>query len=113
MFPDTPVLNQEIEQLCAAARACYARGWAPATSGNFSVRADELIFITPTGLDKGMLQAGDLLEIDLEGRAIAGEGRPSAETSLHTVIYRERSRACAILHVHTIWNTLLSGKFLP
>jgi methylthioribulose-1-phosphate dehydratase len=27
------------------------------------------------------------------------------------VIYRERAHARAILHVHTIWNTLLSGKF--
>jgi methylthioribulose-1-phosphate dehydratase len=54
----------------------------------------------------------DLLEIDLEGRAVAGHGRPSAETSLHTVIYRERIHARAILHVHTIWNTLLSGRFV-
>ena len=27
------------------------------------------------------------------------------------VIYRARSEAGAILHVHSIWNTLLSGRF--
>jgi methylthioribulose-1-phosphate dehydratase len=75
------------------------------------VRSDGRIFITPTGLDKGTLTPADLLEIDLEGRAVSGRGRPSAETSLHTVIYRERIHAHAILHVHTVWNTLLSGKF--
>jgi methylthioribulose-1-phosphate dehydratase len=111
MFPDTDLPRQEIEQLCTTARNCYARGWAPATSGNFSVRWSERIFITPTGLDKGTLTPGDLLEIDLEGRALAGNGRPSAETSLHTVIYRVRPHARAILHVHTVWNTLLSGRF--
>ena len=112
MIPDTPSLNEEIEQLCATARRCYARGWVPATSGNFSVRSASRIFITPTGLDKGTLTPSDLLEIDMDGAAISGTGKPSAETSLHTVIYRERVHAGAILHVHTVWNTLLSGKFL-
>ncbi len=112
MFPDSPSLQLEIEQLCTTARTCYARGWVPATSGNFSVRWGSRIFITPTGLDKGTLAPSDLLEIDLEGRALAGHGRPSAETSLHTVIYGRRMQAHAILHVHTVWNTLLSGRFL-
>jgi methylthioribulose-1-phosphate dehydratase len=75
------------------------------------VRAGEHILVTPTGLDKGALTAADLLEIDPEGRAVRGNGKPSAETGLHTVIYRERPEAQAILHVHTIWNTLLSGRF--
>ena len=112
MIPDKPFPGVEIERLCATARNCYARGWVPATSGNFSVREGSRIFITPTGLDKGTLTPEDLLEIDMSGAQIAGKGRPSAETSLHTVIYRERVMARAILHVHTIWNTLLSGKFL-
>ncbi|MGA7107421.1 MAG: methylthioribulose 1-phosphate dehydratase [Terracidiphilus sp.] len=102
----------EVEALCATARWCAARGWVPATSGNFSVRAGEHILVTPTGLDKGALTAADLLEIDPEGRAVGVSGKPSAETGLHTVIYRERPAAHAILHVHTIWNTLLSGRFV-
>jgi methylthioribulose-1-phosphate dehydratase len=101
----------EIDALCATARWCASRGWVPATSGNFSVRADERIFITATGLDKGALTPADLLEIDLEGRAVGGQGKSSAETGLHTVIYRDRPEARAILHVHSIWNTLLSGRF--
>jgi methylthioribulose-1-phosphate dehydratase len=112
MSQDAHSPQQEIDELCATARTCFTRGWVPATSGNFSVRSGGRIFITPTGLDKGMLTPADLLEIDLEGRAVSGHGRPSAETSLHTVIYRDRPAARAILHVHTIWNTLLSGKFV-
>jgi methylthioribulose-1-phosphate dehydratase len=104
-------LQSEVEALCATARWCNARGWLPATSGNFSVRAGQRILITPTGLKKGTLTADDLLEIDLEGRPVAGKGKPSAETGLHTVIYRVRPETHAILHVHTIWNTLLSGRF--
>jgi methylthioribulose-1-phosphate dehydratase len=111
MALEVPSLEQEISGLCADARACHERGWVPATSGNFSVRWGSRIFITPTGLDKGALTPADLLEIDIDGAVLGGKGRPSAETSLHTVIYRERVHAKAILHVHTIWNTLLSGRF--
>ena len=111
MVPAPDTLKAEMEALCATARWCYARGWVPATSGNFSVRKSARILITPTGLDKAALVAEDLLEIDLDGRAVAGQGKPSAETGLHTVIYRERREAGAILHVHSIWNTLLSGRF--
>ena len=107
--PDS--LQSEIEGLCATARWCYERGWVPATSGNFSVRSGERIFITPSGLDKGTLQPADLLEVDGEGRAVAGSGKPSAETALHLVLYRARPEAGAILHVHTVWNTLLSGYY--
>lgn len=104
-------LEDLADALCATARWCYGRGWAPATSGNFSVRAGSRVFITPSGLDKGMVTPAHLLEVNQDGRAIAGAGKPSAETGLHMVIYRMRPGTGAVLHVHTIWNTLLSGRF--
>ena len=107
----------EIDALCATARWCYAKGWAPATSGNFSVRPDsnqkQRIFITASGLDKGELTPHGLLELDSEGKTIAGSAIPSAESGLHVVIYRYRPVARAVLHVHSIWNTLLSAQFAP
>ena len=105
----TDDLSIEAELLCATARWCYARGWVPATSGNFSVRQGARLLITASGLDKGVLTSAGLLELDLDGRMLAGVGRPSAETGLHLVIYKAQPEAGAILHVHTVWNTLLSG----
>jgi methylthioribulose-1-phosphate dehydratase len=105
----------EVDALCAVARWCSSRGWVPATSGNFSVRPFDAepsrILITASGLDKGSLAPCDLLEVDKDGQMVAGTGEPSAETSLHAVIYRGRPEARAILHVHSTWNTLLSGMF--
>ncbi|MGD0628089.1 MAG: methylthioribulose 1-phosphate dehydratase [Terracidiphilus sp.] len=106
---DTDSLSSAPEALCATARWCYTRGWVPATSGNFSVRQGERILITASGLDKGALTPAGLLEVDLEGNMLTGVGRPSAETGLHLVLYKARPTAGAILHVHTVWNTLLSG----
>jgi methylthioribulose-1-phosphate dehydratase len=107
-------LELEVEKLCATARWCYSRGWAAATSGNFSVRVSdgrsERILITPSGLDKGIVTAAHLLEIDGEGQVLKGNGKPSAETELHLVLYGARPEAGAVLHVHTVWNTLISGR---
>ena len=105
-------LSVEVEALCALARECGRRGWAPATAGNFSVRDAETgrIFISRSGLDKGLMTPEDLLELDDCGLVVSGRGRPSAELGLHVVVYRERPEAMAVAHVHSVWNTLLSSR---
>jgi methylthioribulose-1-phosphate dehydratase len=106
--------GSEQERLCEVAHWCAAKGWVPATSGNFSVRdmTAGRIWISPSGLDKGRMTTADLLELDIEGRVLSGDGKPSAETVLHVVIYRDRPEAKAILHVHSVWNTLIGSRFM-
>jgi len=97
-------------QLAEIGRQCYARGWALGTSGNFSavVHRDPLrLAITTSGVDKGTLSVGEIVEIDEHGKVVAGSGRPSAEASLHLAIARARG-AGAVLHTHSIWSTILS-----
>jgi methylthioribulose-1-phosphate dehydratase len=97
-------------QLAEIGRQCYARGWVLGTSGNFSavVQRDPLrLAITTTGVDKGVLSPGQIVEIDERGTVVAGSGRPSAEASLHLAIVRAR-KAGAVLHTHSIWSTILS-----
>jgi methylthioribulose-1-phosphate dehydratase len=112
-------LAEVAPQIAELARLCYARGWAPGTSGNFSatVSRDPLrLAITSSGVDKGTLTPGDIVEIDGHGTVLAGSGRPSAESSLHLAIARARA-AGAVLHTHSIWSTILSdgapGNGLP
>jgi methylthioribulose-1-phosphate dehydratase len=97
-------------QLADIGRHCYARGWALGTSGNFSavVSRDPLrLAITTSGVDKGLLTADHIVEIDANGAVVAGAGRPSAEASLHVTIAAVR-HAGAVLHTHSIWSTILS-----
>jgi methylthioribulose-1-phosphate dehydratase len=111
MASEAHSLESEAEALCATARWCYMRGWVPATSGNFSIRQGARILITPSGLDKGVVTPVDLIEVGAHGLVVAGNGKPSAETGLHLVLYSCRPEAGAILHVHTVWNTLISGHY--
>jgi len=97
-------------QIADLARQCYARGWMLGTSGNISavVERDPLrLAITTSGVDKGALTAGEIVEIDQRGYVVGGSGLPSAEGSLHLAIVRARG-AGAVLHTHSIWSTILS-----
>jgi len=96
--------------LAEVGRHCYERGWALGTSGNFSavLRKDPLtLAITTSGVDKGLLEASDIVAIDAQGRVVQGSGTPSAETTLHLAIVRSRG-AGAVLHTHSVWSTILS-----
>jgi methylthioribulose-1-phosphate dehydratase len=89
-------------------RRIHARGWAPGTGGNFSVvLPGDRLLMTPSGVDKGRVTVDQLVEIDRAGGVVAGAGRPSAETALHLQIVTSRA-AGAVLHVHSVWNTILS-----
>jgi len=97
-------------QLAEVGRDFFRRGWVLGTSGNFSAvvsREPLRLAITSTGLDKGALAAAQFLEIDGSGAVLRGNGRSSAETSIHLAIVRGRG-AGAILHTHSVWSTILS-----
>lgn len=100
-------------QLAEVGREFYRRGWVLGTSGNFSavINRDPLrLVITASGKDKGSLKSENFLEIDADGSVLSGDGKPSAETSLHLVIARLRN-AGAILHTHSVWGTILSDIY--
>lgn len=97
--------------LIEAGRYIDSRGWVPATSGNFSARlADGTIAITVSGRRKGCLQTGDIMLIDASGKPLDGK-KPSAETLLHTALYRRFPESNAILHPHSRNATLASKLF--
>lgn len=95
----------DLVELCRLGKCYYDRGWMPATAGNLSVRSQTSngFWITASGLDKGNLEPGDFLLVDIEsGKVIESRNdqKPSAETSIHQTIYRQIPQAGAVLHVH-------------
>ena len=80
---------ERADAIADAARELALAGWTPATSSNFSMRIDaEHAAITISGRDKGKLGRADIMLIDMHGKAVGTAARPSAETELHTQIYR-------------------------
>jgi len=99
-------------QLPALVEACHwlgAKGWAPATGGNMSVRENaDWCWLSESGKDKGSLTVDDFLQVEIATDRAPSGRNPSAETGLHTLIYRLYPEANAVLHVHTVNATVLS-----
>ncbi|MUT65433.1 methylthioribulose 1-phosphate dehydratase [Paenibacillus sp. NEAU-GSW1] len=102
---------REVKELFAS------RGWFPGTSGNLSVRVgnfapDDFHFaVTASGKDKTVHTPEDYLIVDQNGKPCEATSlRPSAETLIHTEIYR-LTRAGAIFHIHSVYNSIVSEWF--
>ena len=100
--------------IVGVARGFYGRGWLMGTSGNLSavVQREPLrLAITASGVDKGELRTEQVIVIDEEARLLDNyEGRPSDESLLHVCIAKERG-AGAVLHTHSVWNTMFSDIY--
>jgi len=106
-------ISEIAANLVETAAAFYARGWMLGTSGNLSAVAgrDPLrLAITPSGADKGALQADQIILIDNRGQALDDGGKPSDECPLHILVAQARN-AGAVFHTHSIWSTMLSDRF--
>jgi methylthioribulose-1-phosphate dehydratase len=97
-----------VRALLALAGRASARGWAVATSGNFSVRLDAgRAVVTVSGRDKGALTPDDVVVVDVNGALPAGA---SAEAPVHAAIYRGLPGVTALVHVHSLAATVVSRR---
>jgi methylthioribulose-1-phosphate dehydratase len=101
-------------KLAETAKGFHTRGWLLGTSGNLSAviqREPLRLAMSPSGVDKGELMPDQMLTIDENARIVNRDsGKPSDESLLHIRVVRERG-AGAVLHTHSVWNTILSDLY--
>lgn len=79
----------------------HAEGLVSATDGNLSVRLDEEhVLITPSSLRKEDMFIDAPIVIDMQGKLVAGDRRPSTELKVHLEAYRQRPDVQAVIHAH-------------
>jgi methylthioribulose-1-phosphate dehydratase len=109
---DAQRLRHLAGEIITNVRELAAAGWTPATSSNFSRRLDgRHAAITVSGRDKGRLTEDDIMVVDFDGRAVGTDHRPSAETLLHTQLYRRFPDIGCVLHTHSHTQTVASRLF--
>src|SRR5690606_32147582 len=109
---DVHRLRELAGELIVNVRELAAAGWTPATSSNFSQRLDARhAAITVSGRDKGRLCENDIMVVDMDGRAVGSDHRPSAETLLHTRLYARFPEVGCVLHTHSRAQTVASRLF--
>ncbi|HET6469523.1 MAG TPA: 3-oxo-tetronate 4-phosphate decarboxylase [Geminicoccaceae bacterium] len=95
------------ERLCTLGRSMFERGLTFGSSGNLSARLDEGWLMTPTNVSLGELDPARLARLDGEGRHVAGDP-PTKEIFLHLGMYRRRSTAGAVVHLHSTHSVAVS-----
>jgi ribulose-5-phosphate 4-epimerase/fuculose-1-phosphate aldolase len=99
----TPLDKKTIEDLVAANRILYAQSVLDGY-GHVSVRHDtsQDRFWLSRSMAPGLVSVGDIMEFDLSGEPVDGQGRPTyAERFIHSEIYRRRPDVKAIVHSHS------------
>lgn len=111
-----PILNLKQTVLDFALKMSRS-GMAPATWGNVSAidRERGVVAITPSGMAYESLSPEDICLIDIQGNSIDKKWKPSTETPLHLVFYRNRPDIGAVVHTHSVYATAFAsvGREIP
>lgn len=96
------------EAICAAGASLFERGLTHGSTGNISVTLpDGGWLMTPTGSSLGTLDPARLSKLDQAGRLVDGDA-PTKEAFLHTVMYRQRPKTGAVVHLHSTHSVAVS-----
>ena len=63
----------------------------------------DAIAITPSGRDYMTLVPNDIAIVDMNGKWVGGNYKPSSELPLHLAVYRARQDVGALIHTHSIY----------
>jgi L-ribulose-5-phosphate 4-epimerase len=87
------------------------------TGGNASARDAEtgLVVIKPSGVRYEDLRPELMVVVDLTGKVVEGDLKPSSDTASHLYIYRHRPYVNGVVHTHSNYATAFAalGKPIP
>jgi L-fuculose-phosphate aldolase len=105
---DSDELQAARAQLVSYSARLLDDGLAVGSAGNISVRAGDIVAITPSGISYAEMRPGDVCLVTLDGRQLASpeqqqeqeQETPSSETPMHLAIYAATD-AKAVVHTHS------------
>lgn len=109
---------EELKKLVCEANLELPRyGLVTFTWGNVSAidRESGLFVIKPSGVAYDNLKSEDMVVIDLEGKTVEGNYRPSSDTATHLELYRAFPEIGGIVHTHSTYATAWAqaGRDIP
>ncbi|KOH44195.1 L-ribulose-5-phosphate 4-epimerase [Sunxiuqinia dokdonensis] len=111
------MLEELKEQVCQANLDLVKHQLVVFTWGNVSGidREKGLVVIKPSGVSYNGMKAEDMVVLDLDGKQVEGNYKPSSDTPTHLVLYRNFKNIGGIVHTHSEWATswAQAGKPIP
>lgn len=102
------MLERLKENVCQANLMLPQHGLVTFTWGNVSAidRESGLVVIKPSGVEYDGMKPEQMVVVDLDGRIVEGELRPSSDTPTHLELYRKFPEIGGIVHTHSRWATI-------
>jgi L-ribulose-5-phosphate 4-epimerase len=111
------VLEVLKKQVLEANLALPKYGLVTFTWGNVSGidRAKGLVVIKPSGVEYDGMKADDMVVVDLEGKIVDGNLKPSSDLATHLEFYRAWPGVGGVVHTHSRWATIFAqaGRGIP
>ena len=97
------MLDDLRDEVCAANQALVAHGLVTLTWGNVSGidRGRGIFAIKPSGVPYDRMAPGDMVLVDLDGKVVDGELKPSSDTPTHLALYRAFESIGGVTHTHS------------
>jgi len=101
------LMREERELVVEYGKKMSSAHLSTGTSGNISIYNAEkgLMAISPSGMDYFSTQPEDVVITDLEAHVVDGTRKPSSEWALHTIFYKNKPEAGAVVHTHSVYCT--------
>ena len=110
-------MNELKEQVLKANLLLPKYGLVTFTWGNASAidREKGVIVIKPSGVPYEEMTEDDLVTVDLDGKVVDGNKRPSSDTPTHIELYKAFPLCGGIVHTHSRWATVFAqaGRDIP
>lgn len=104
------LMLEERELIVKHGKKLITNNLTTGSGGNISIfnREKGLVAVSPSGLDYFETSIEDIVIVDLEGNIVEGNLKPSSETGMHLIFYKNRKDANAIVHTHSKFATAIS-----
>lgn len=100
------LLEKERQEIVDTCLFMQQEGLVVGTAGNVSIRVDDLVAISPSGVPYEDMSAEDVVVYNMDGEKVDGLLKPSSELPLHLSVYHATD-AKAITHNHAPASTAL------
>ena len=101
------ILEKERQLIVEYGKKLLENNLTTGTGGNLSIlnRDQNLLAISPSGVDYYQITKEDIVILDLEKNIIEGNNKPSSELAMHLTVYKNRKDINSVVHTHSIFAT--------
>jgi len=109
------MLDELRAEICRLHAELSRNGLVAWTSGNVSGRDRQtgLVVIKPSGIRYKDLTPENMVVVDLDGKVVEGNQKPSSDTFAHVFVYRHRPDVNGIVHTHSTFATAWAAVGRP